>query len=79
MVAAAVLRGAAINAGWARQLIPAPDAGQIALDWWQGETSGNVPADTPILLVFHGVTGAMQTPDPAAFQPPAPMRKMLHP
>ncbi|KAK9857962.1 hypothetical protein WJX84_008774 [Apatococcus fuscideae] len=52
-----VLRGAAINAGWVRQLIQTPDGGQIAVDWWQGETSDNVPPDTPIMLVFHGVTG----------------------
>ncbi|KAK9832174.1 hypothetical protein WJX74_001666 [Apatococcus lobatus] len=52
-----VLRGAAINAGWVRQLVPTSDGGQFALDWWQGETSSNVPPETPIVLVLHGVTG----------------------
>lgn len=53
----AVLRGAAINAGWVRQLVATPDGGQFALDWWQGEVSTNVPPETPIVLVLHGVTG----------------------
>lgn len=55
----AVLRGKLLSTGYARQLLTTGDGGTIALDWWRGCNAPDaLPADAPVLLVLHGLTGA---------------------
>ena len=53
-----------------RQALITPDGGLIALDWYHGsDTLPELDQYTPILMVFHGLTGACALPchaDPAS-------------
>mmetsp|Transcript_34725 Transcript_34725/g.77204 ORF Transcript_34725/g.77204 Transcript_34725/m.77204 type:complete len:502 (+) Transcript_34725:44-1549(+) len=53
-----LVRKASIFGRYTRQLIITPDGGTIGLDWWMGcDAARYAPADTPILLVLHGING----------------------
>lgn len=54
----AVLRGKLLSTRYARQLLTTEDGGTIGLDWFRGcDAPGAAPADAPVLLVLHGLTG----------------------
>lgn len=49
-----------MSAGYRRQLLTTVDGGTIALDWFRGcDAAGALPATAPVLLVLHGLTGAL--------------------
>lgn len=49
---------------YSRDLLVAPDGGTVALDWFRrSNLDRSLPPDTPILLVFHGLTGTSLPPD----------------
>lgn len=54
------------DANYRRQALVTPDGGLIALDWYHGsDTLPDLPESTPVLMVFHGLTGrptVIQTP-----------------
>ena len=54
------------DANYRRQALVTPDGGLIALDWYHGsDTLSHLAESTPILMVFHGLTGVHALP--AAF------------
>jgi abhydrolase domain-containing protein 1/3 len=51
------------DANYRRQALVTPDGGLIALDWYHGsDTLPHLPQSTPILMVFHGLTGVALWP-----------------
>lgn len=49
-----------MRADYRRQLLTTADGGTIALDWFRGcDAAGALPATAPVLLVLHGLTGAL--------------------
>lgn len=59
-VSLAVLRRSTIDARYVRQLVVAEDGGTIGLDYYHGDASElGLPPDAPVLLVLHGVSGAL--------------------
>jgi len=46
------------DAAYRRQALVTPDGGLIALDWYHGsDTLPHLANSTPVLMVFHGLTG----------------------
>ena len=51
------------DSDYRRQALITPDGGLIALDWYHGsDTLPELDQYTPILMVFHGLTGACALP-----------------
>lgn len=61
-VSAAVLRALSCRAAYHRQLLPTDDGGTLALDWFLKPGTVQLPAETPVVLVLHGLTGRLQQP-----------------
>ncbi|KAL3157532.1 hypothetical protein ABBQ32_011990 [Trebouxia sp. C0010 RCD-2024] len=51
------LRTLTCRAMYDRQPISTTDGGTVALDWFQPRGYAKLPADTPVVLVLHGLTG----------------------
>lgn len=65
--ATAALRALTCRAMYDRQLMITEDGGTVALDWFQPRGYAKLPADTPIVLILHGLTGT-----PLHYRPKAP-------
>ena len=51
------------DANYRRQALVTPDGGLIALDWYHGsDTVPDLAESAPVLMVFHGLTGAHTQP-----------------
>ena len=57
--ATAAFRTLTCRAMYARQPIVAEDGGTVALDWFQPRGYIKLPTDTPVVLILHGLTGAV--------------------
>ncbi|KAK9843809.1 hypothetical protein WJX81_007172 [Elliptochloris bilobata] len=55
-----VLRKLSIRANFRRHLLPAPDGGTVGLDFFDGCDEYDWPADTPVLLLIHGLAGSSE-------------------